>query len=325
VKAIVIPSTGGHDKLVMSDVPDPKPGAGEVLIDVHYSGCNWADTQIRMGIYPHPFTYPLIPGFEVAGVVSAVGPGVTNAKVGDRVCTFVERGGGYAEKVVAPAPVLIPLPDKIGFDVGAAFPIQALTAYHMMFTIFHLQKGMSVLVHAIGGGVGLFCTQLAVHAGARVIGTVGTPGKEKKPLAYGAEKVVLTKTEDFVQATLDFTKGKGVDLAMDSLGATTLDRTYGVVKKLGHIISIGEAEGVPFPNIRDRILPRSQTFTRMHLGHIDPESQAWRDGVDHVLKGILDGWLDVPIDGVYAFDKSGDMHKRIESRQAAGKLILKVR
>ncbi len=325
MKAIIVKAPGGHDQLAIVDRPDPAPGPGEIVVDVAYAGLNWADTQIRMGIYPHPFTYPLVPGFEISGTVAALGFGTKGFKVGDRVCGFVERGGGYAQKCAAPANVMIPLPDKIGFDTGAAFPIQALTAYHMMFTIYRLQKGQTVLVHAIGGGVGLFCTQLAVHAGARVIGTVGTPGKETLPLEYGAGRVVLTKTEDFEKAVMEFTGGKGVDLAMDSLGAGTLDRTFGVVKKLGHIISIGEAEGVPFNNIRERILPRSQTFTRMHLGHIDPESQAWRDGVDHVLGGILDGWLKVPIDGVFPFDQSAEMHKKIESRQVKGKLVLKVR
>ncbi len=125
----------------------------------------------------------MILGFEVSGNVSALGPGVTGVKVGDRVAVFPDKGGAYAEKCVASAAGLIKLPDKVGFDVGAAFPIQALTAYHMLFTIYKLKRGDTVLVNAIGGGVGLQCTQLAVHAGARVIGTTGTPGKEKRAQA----------------------------------------------------------------------------------------------------------------------------------------------
>ena len=140
-----------------------------------------------------------------------------------------------------------------------------------------------MLINAIGGGVGLFTTQLAVKAGARVIGTVGTPGKDKRALEYGAERVVVTRNEDFEPAVLAFTDGRGVDLAIDSLGATMLDRTFNVVRKLGHIISIGEAEGQPFKNIRERILPRSQTFTRLHIGHVDPNSQAWKDGVTYIV------------------------------------------
>ena len=215
-------------------------------------------------------------------------------------------------------------PDAIPFDVGAALVIQPMTGYHMLHTLHRLEQGETVLINAIGGGVGLFTTQLAVKAGARVIGTVGTPGKEKRALEYGAEHVVITTKDDFEQAVLNFTNGRGVDLAIDSLGATMLDRTFNAVRKLGHIISIGEAEGQPFKNIRERILPRSQTFTRFHLGHIDPGSAAWKSGVEHVLGGVRDGWLKVPIAGVFPMSEAAEMHRRIESRQVAGKLMLAI-
>ncbi len=324
MKAVVIHAPGAPEQLVMAEMPEPVPGPGEVLVDVAFAGCNWADTQIRTGIYPHPFTYPLILGFEISGTVSKLGPGVSNVKVGDRVATFVEKGGAYAQKTVAPANILMRLPDSIPFDVGAALPIQPLTGYHMLHTIHAVEPGETVLINAIGGGVGLFTTQLAVKAGARVIGTVGTPGKEKRALEYGAKRVVVTKDEDFEKAVLDFTNGRGVDLAIDSLGATMLDRTFNVVRKLGHIISIGEAEGQPFKNIRERILPRSQTFTRFHLGHVDADSRAWRDGVAHVVDGVVNGWLKVPIAGVFPMEQAAAMHRHIESRQAAGKLLLAV-
>ncbi|MCW5733977.1 MAG: zinc-binding dehydrogenase [Enhydrobacter sp.] len=324
MKAVVIHDKGGPDQLVLADRPDPEPGPGEVVIDVAYAGCNWADTQVRQGIYPHPMVYPLVLGFEVSGTVSKLGPGVTSVKVGDRVATFPEKGGGYAEKCVASAAGLIKLPDDVPLDVGAAFPITALTAYHMLYTVHgRLKPGSKVLVSAIGGGVGLAVTQLAVHAGVKVIGTTGTAGKEKRPLAYGASKVINYATEDFEKAVLDFTGGKGVDLAIDSYGASMLDRIFGVVRPLGHIISIGEAEGQPFKNIRERILPRSQTFTRLHLGHVDQSSPEWNAGVAHCLKGLSEGWLEVPIEGVFPLGQAGDMHRRLEGRQVAGKLLLK--
>ena len=209
-------------------------------------------------------------------------------------------------------------------DVGAAFPITALTAYHMLHTIHgRLKPGSTVLVSAIGGGVGLAVTQLAVHAGVKVIGTTGTAGKEKRPLDYGASRVINYATEDFEKAVLDFTGGKGVDLAINSYGASMLDRVFGVVRPLGHIISIGEAEGQPFKNIRERILPRSQTFTRLHLGHVDQSSPEWDAGVAHCLKGLSEGWLKVPIEGVFPLAQAADMHRRLEGRQVAGKLLLK--
>jgi NADPH2:quinone reductase len=324
VKAVVIHAPGAPDQLVMADMPEPSPGLGEVLVDVAYAGCNWADTQIRTGIYPHARSYPLVLGLEISGRVSKLGPGVGGVKVGDRVAAFLEQGGAYAEKAVAPANILMPLPDTITFDVAAALPIQPLTGYHMLHTIYGIEPGETVLINAIGGGVGLFTTQLAVKAGARVIGTVGTPGKEKLALDYGAARVVVTPNEDFEAAVLAFTGGRGVDLAIDSLGATMLDRTFNVVRKLGHIISIGEAEGQPFKNIRERILPRSQTFTRLHLGHVDADSKAWKDGVTQVVRGATDGSLKVPIAGVFAMADAAGMHRYIESRQAAGKLILAI-
>ncbi len=324
MKAVVIHDKGGPEQLVLADMPDPVPGPGEVVIDVAYAGCNWADTQVRQGIYPHPMVYPMVMGFEVSGTVSRLGPGVGGVKVGDRVATFPEKGGGYAEKCVAGAAGLIKLPHDVPLDVGAAFPITALTAYHMLHTIHgRLKPGSTVLVSAIGGGVGLAVTQLAVHAGVRVIGTTGTAGKETRPLAYGASRVVNYATEDFEQAVLDFTGGKGVDLAIDSYGASMLDRIFAVVRPLGHIISIGEAEGQPFKNIRERILPRSQTFTRLHLGHVDQGSPEWAAGVAHCLKGLSEGWLKVPIEGVFPLAQAADMHRRLEGRHVAGKLLLK--
>ena len=326
MKAVVIHALGGPEQLTLADVPDPVPGPGAVLLDVAYAGCNWADTQVRQGIYPHAMTYPMILGFEVSGTVAALGAGVNSVKVGDRVAAFPESGGAYAEKCVAPAAGLIKLPAAIGLDIGAAFPIQALTAYHMMWTVYGgIWPGTTVLVNAVGGGVGLCCTQLAVHAGARVIGTTGTKGKEKRALQYGARRVVNTAGEDFEKAVLDFTNGKGVDLAIDSYGATMLDRTFNVVRKLGHVISIGEAEGQPFKNIRERILPRSQTFTRLHLGHVEQGSPAWLSGIEHVLVGIEEGWLKIPIEGVFPLGEAADMHRRLEDRHVAGKLLLKAR
>ncbi len=324
MKAVIVKSPGGLEQLEVAEVAEPAPGPGDVLIAVAYCGLNWADRMIRVGTYPHPFDYPVVPGLEVAGIVAAVGAGVTRVKPGDRVAGFNEKGGGYAERCLVQQDWVFKLPDSMDFQTAAAFPIQGLTAYHMLHTVGRVRAGQWVLVHAIGGGVGLFCTQLAVHAGAKVLGTIGTPGKERLPLEYGAARVVLSGAEDFEAAALEVTGGRGVDLAIDSLGARTLDRTFNVVRKMGHVISIGEAEGLPFQNIRERLLPRSLTFTRLHLGHVDPASQAWADGLAHVMGGIADGWLKLPIQQIYPLEQARDMQAHIESRQLSGKLLLRV-
>ena len=201
--------------------------------------------MMRNGTYPHPTTYPVVPGWEVSGHIAAIGEGVVNVRVGERVALYVPEAGGYAEQTLGRATNVMPLDDGIDLRHGACFAVQGLTAYHMLHTIYGVQVGDTVLVHAAGGGVGLMVVQLAVRAGARVFGTVGTANKEKLPLRYGAEKVFNLKNDDFVAGACDLTDGLGVHLAIDALGARTLDKTYDAVRSMGQVISIGEAEVSP--------------------------------------------------------------------------------
>jgi len=323
MRAVIVNEPGGFDALHVEDVPDPRPGEGEVLVEAAFAGCNWADTQVRSGIYPHAIEYPVTPGFEVSGTVAEVGAGVEGISVGDRVVAITDTGG-YAEKAKTIAPLVTVLPENVPLDTAAAFPIQALTGYHMLHTVYQVKAGDVVLVHAAGGGVGLQTIQLAVHAGARVIGTVGTRGKEKKALEYGAERVVNLGEEDFVAAVMEATGGRGADLAVDSLGASTLDKTFDAVRLLGHVINIGEAEGKPYDNIRDRVLPRSQTFTRLHVGHVMPDPVLWKKGMDYVVNAVSDGWLDIPIVDRIPLDNVREMHERFEARGVSGKLLLAI-
>ena len=308
----------------MADVPEPVPGPGEVVVAVAFGGCNFADTMMHKGTYPHPKGYPIVAGLEIAGRIAAVGPGVSDVRIGDRVAAFSEGAGGFAERCVVPAERLIRLPDGVGLDAGAAFPIQALTAWNILHTVSTTPAGQTILVHAIGGGLGLYVTQLAVMAGARVIGTVGTAGKERRALEYGAARVINREEEDFVAAVMAETGGRGVDKIVDSTGASILDRSFAAIRTLGHIVSVGEAEGKPFTNLWERLVPKSLTFTRFHLGHSDFASPQWRDGVDAVVKAIAAGTLKVPIEEVFPFERVADMYARLGSRQVAGKLVLAV-
>ena len=321
MKAAVGDQPGGLDTILIREVDIPQPGPGQVLIKVSYCGCNWADTQMREGIYPHKTTYPLILGMEVAGEVVDVGPNVSHPQPGQRITAMVE-GGGYANFCVASAGLATVVPEGLPMASAAAYPVQGLTAYHMLYTVGRISDGDTVLVHASGGGVGLFVTQLAVRAGATVIGTVGTSGKEEKPLAYGATQVINLKEGNFAEQVLDLTQGKGVDLAIDSLGATTLDKTFSAVRMLGHLINIGEAEGQPIENIRQRCLVRSQTFTRFHLGHVMEIPSLWKDGNDFVLDALIAGWLDPTIVEIFPLEQARQMHERIEDRSNSGKLLL---
>ncbi len=321
MRAAVVDRPGGPEALMVREVPEPVAAAGEVLIETAYCGCNWADIQRRQAIYPHPVSYPHVIGREVSGNVLALGAGVEEFHVGERVIAILPNSGGYAERCTAPAELVTRLPAAIPFDVGAAFQVQALTAYHMLHTVHATSAGETVLLHASSGGVGLFATQLAVKAGATVIGTVGTVGKETRPLDYGAAKVVNLNQTDFVAATLEMTGGECVDLAIDSLGGETLDRTFDAVRVLGQIINIGEAEGTPYANIRDRVLLRSQSFTRFSLGHVMERPDLWARGMGFVLGALEDGWLEAPIVDRFALDDVAEMHRRLEGRKGAGKLL----
>jgi NADPH:quinone reductase len=324
MRAIMITAPGPFDGLKVMEAPAPTPSAGEVLIDVAYCGCNFADTMIARGTYPHPKGYPLVGGLEVSGRIAAVGPEVRGVAVGDGVAAFLEDAGGFADQCVAPVERVIGIPKGMGLDVAASFPIQALTSWHLLHNVSVTKPGDVILLHAIGGGVGLIATQLAVRAGATVIGTVGTRGKEKRALEFGAAKVINREEEDFVAAVVAFTGGRGVDKIVDSTGASILDRSFVTIRKLGHVVSFGEAEGRPFPNLWERLVSKSLTFTRFHLGHSDFASDMWRKGIDDVVGGLISGVLKVPIEETFPFEKAQVMLERLASRQVSGKLLLAV-
>ena len=324
MRAIVIAEPGAFDTLKVTEAPAPAPSVGEVLIDVAYCGCNFADTMIARGTYPHPKGYPLVGGLEVSGRIAKVGPEVRAVAVGDRVAAFLEEAGGFADQCVAPVERVIVIPPGMGLDTAASFPIQALTSWHLLHDVSVIKPGDVILLHAIGGGVGLIATQLAVRAGATVIGTVGTRGKEKRALEFGAAKVVNREEEDFVAAVMAFTGRRGVDKIVDSTGASILDRSFETIRKLGHVISFGEAEGRPFPNLWERLVSKSLTFTRFHLGHSDFASDIWRKGVNDIVGGIMASTLRIPIEETFPFEKASAMLERLGSRQVSGKLLLAV-
>jgi NADPH:quinone reductase len=324
MRAIVIAAPGVDNNLRVADAPKPTPGPGQVLVEVAYCGCNFADTMIAKGTYPHPKGYPMVGGLEISGRIAKLGAGVDGVKVGDFVAAFSEEAGGFAEYCVVAAEGLIRIPSAMSLETAASFPIQALTAWHILHNVSTTRPGDIVLIHAIGGGLGLFATQLAIQAGATVIGTVGTRGKEQRARDYGAALVVNREEEDFVEAVMTFTKGRGVDKIVDSTGASILDRSFGVIRKLGHVVSFGEAEGRPFANLWERLVAKSLTFTRFHLGHADFGSAKWRQGVEEVVGAIVDGRLQVPLEETFAFEDAGAMLARLGSRQVAGKLLLAV-
>ena len=306
------------------DMDTPKPGPGQILVRNAFAGLNYADLMMRTGVYPHPKGYPLIAGLEMSGHIEVLGPDVSGFQIGQRIAAFSEDAGAFAEFCAVPVERVVALPDAVSLETGAAFYIQAMTAWNLLHTVSTTRAGDVLLIHAIGGGVGLQLTQMAKAAGATVIGTVGTTGKEARAIEYGADRVVLRNEEDFVQVVMEFTGGRGVDKVVDSTGASILDRSFDAIRPLGHVVSYGEAEGKPYPTLWERLVQKSLTFTRLHVGHLDFTSESWRNGTRTVLEMIADGRLHVPIQGCYTLDTVNDMFAALASRRTAGKLIMQV-
>lgn len=325
MKAVVIDKPDGRPESVgVRQVQSPDPGPGQVLVRIQFAGLNYADLMMRTGIYPHPKGYPLVAGLEMAGTVEGVGDGVDAAWIGQRVAAFSEGAGAFAEACVVPEERLVRLPDGVSLEIGAAFYVQGMTAWNLLHGVSETKPGDTVLIHAIGGGVGLYLTQIAKASGATVIGTVGTAGKEARALEYGADFVVNRDEADFVEIALKATDGRGVEKVVDSTGASILDRSFDAIRPLGHVVSYGEAEGKPYPNLWERLVAKSLTFTRMHLGHLDYRSPTWARGVEEVLGGIESGSIRVPIERIFPFEEVNAMYAALASRQTAGKLLLKI-
>ena len=326
MRAVVIDRPGGLDRLKLRDIPEPTAGPGEVLIRTRYAGCNWSDIQKRRGVYPNPVSYPAVPGLEVSGRVAALGAGTRGFRVGDRVAAilFPTGLGGFAELVAVPALAAMHLPDGVRDDLGAAFPMVALTAYHLLHSATRLRRGETVLIHAIGGGVGLMATQMAVAAGARVIGTASSAPKGRRARAYGASRVVDRGSEDFVAVANDLTGGRGVDLVIDSLGADILERSFDCLRTYGRVINIGEAAGYPDFAIRPKLYERSTSLAGFELNHAVPGSARWRRGVQFVLARLADGRLKLPIEKRYPLAQVRAAQRHLEQRTVSGKILLKI-
>lgn len=325
MRAVVIEKPdGAASSTCIHDVDRPSPGPGEVLIKVAYGGLNFADLMMQTGVYPHPKGYPLVAGLEMSGEVVEIGPGASGVSLGQRVAAFCEDAGGFAEFCAVAVERLITLPDAISLEAGAAFYLQSMTAWSLLHIVSTTKPGDTLLIHAIGGGVGLQLTQLAKAAGATVIGTVGTPGKETRALDFGADRVVLRSQDNFVEACLSATDGQGVDKIVDSTGASILDKSFAAIRPLGHVVSYGEAEGKPYDTLWERLVSKSLTFTRMHLGHLDYQSEAWSHGTSTVLGMIEQGALHVPIEGTFELKNVSDLYAALASRKTAGKLLLRL-
>jgi NADPH2:quinone reductase len=321
VRAIQISETGGPDVLVPTELPDPRPGPGQLLVDVAAAGVNYIDTYQRDGTYR--MTLPYVPGLEGAGAVSAVGEGVTEFAVGDRVA-WAEALGSYAERAVVPAAKAVPVPDGVSEEVAAAVLLQGMTAHFLVHDTHQVRPGEDVLVHAAAGGVGLLLTQLAAAAGARVVATVSTAEKEELARAAGAADVIrYTEVADLAAAVRELTGGTGVAVAYDSVGRTTFDASLASLRRRGLLVLFGASSG-PVPPVDPQRLNAagSMFLTRPKLFDYVATREELTAKAAAVLAAVADGTLDVRISGRYPLADAHRAHEDLQSRRTTGKLLL---
>jgi NADPH2:quinone reductase len=320
MRAVRYHEHGGPELFRVEEIERPDPGKGEARVRVAYAGVNFIDVYRRTGSYPVPGGLPAIPGAEASGVVEAVGPGVTGVAEGDRVA-FWDAQGAYAEAVVHRAERLLPLPDGVGFEAGAALPLQGMTAHYLTHTIRPLRPGDTVLIHAAAGGVGLLAVRMAKIAGATVIGTCSTQEKAERVRAAGADHAILYSEEDFVEETRRLTGDWGVDLAIDGVGRATFEGSVAATRVRGHVILFGQASGAPEP-IQPRKLLGSRTLTCASLYDYSVDRDEMLERAREVFRWHADGRLEVHVDRVLPLAEAAEAHRLLEGRQTSGKVLL---
>lgn len=320
MKATVISESGGPEKLHVTELDTPKPGEGELLVDVAAVGVNFIDTYQRSGFYPMDF--PFTPGLEGAGIVSALGPGVDGFEVGDRVAWSAALGS-YAEQNTIPAASAVPIPDGVDTRTAAAVLLQGLTAHYLATDTYPLTESDTCLIHAGAGGVGLLLTQIAVMKGARVITTVGTHDKAELSKQAGADHVIVYTETDFKEAVDGLIGEKTVDVVYDGVGAATFERGLDVLRTRGTMATFGNASG-PVPEVSPLILMQkgSLFLTRPTLAHYVPTRDVLLRRANDLFDWIESGDLNVRIGAEYSIEDAADAHTALEDRETTGKVLI---
>ena len=324
MKAIRIHKHGGPEIMVFEEAPAPTPGRGEAIVQVHVSGVNFVDTYYRAGLYKPP-ALPCTLGTEAAGVVTAIGDGVENIRVGDRVA-YATTLGSYAEFAAVPAWKLATLPPSLGFDAGAAIMLQGMTAHYLCYSTYVLRSGDIALVHAGAGGVGQLLIQIARRLGARVLATAGTPQKAELARAAGAHDTILYSSQDFESEVKRLTSGRGVDVVYDGVGAATYEKSLNCLRPRGYLVLYGQASG-PIPSIDPlALMSKGSLFlTRPTLHHYAASREEIQSRAGDLFKWLDSGELQLKHDFVFPLSEAAKAHTELEARRTTGKVLLKVR
>ena len=323
---IQIAQFGGPEAMRLVDLPVGEPGPGEIRIRHHAVGLNYIDVYQRTGLYPNAL--PLSLGMEAAGVVEAVGEGVTHLKVGDRAAYASNPPGSYCQLRVMPALTVCKLPEGISFETGAAMMLKGLTAQYLLkktLPVQGLQAGDFVLWHAAAGGVGLIACQWAKALGLRLIATAGSDAKCQMALDHGAVHAINYRTQDFVAEVKAITAGAGVKVVYDSVGKDTFDGSLNVLRPFGLLASFGNASG-PVPAFSPGVLGAkgSLYLTRATLFSHIASRDATQAMADDLFAVVLSGAVKIRIDQRYPLAEVGRAHTELESRNTTGCSVLLV-
>jgi NADPH:quinone reductase len=326
MRAIQAERAGGPEVLRLVELPEPTPAPNEVLVTTSAAGVNYIDTYRRSGIYPMPF--PHVPGSEGAGVVTAVGAGVTDLAVGDAIA-WADAPASYAELVRVPAAKALRVPEGVSLDVAAALPLQGLTAHYLATSTYPVQDGDTILIHAGAGGVGLLLTQLATSRGARVITTVSTAAKEELSRAAGAAEVIrydlLSDLTTDLPVRVREIAGGGLPVVYDGVGRSTFDASLACLRPRGLMVLFGAASGpVPPFDLQRLNAGGSLYITRPSLGHYTATPEELHSRADELFAAVLDGSLTVRIGDRFGLTQARAAHEALEGRATTGKVILDI-
>jgi len=320
MKAVRIHAPGGPEVLKYEDVPEPQPKAGEAVVKVDAAGLNYIDVYYRSGQYKAEL--PMTLGLEAGGTVTAVGPNVTEVRVGDKVA-YTGVAGAYAQYAAVPAQRLVVLPAGVSTRQGAAAMLQGMTAHYLACSTYPLKRGDTCLVHAAAGGVGLLLCQIAKMRGARVIGTVSTEAKAKLARETGADEVILYTTQDFEAEGKRLTSGRGVQVVYDSVGKTTFEKGLSCLAPRGLMALYGQSSG-PIGTFDPQVLNQkgSLFLTRPSLGHHVATREELLQRAGEVLGWIRDGKLRLRTEFEFPLKDAAEAHRALEGRKTTGKVLL---
>ena len=320
MKAVRVHAPGGPEALKYEDVPEPTPKAGEAVVKIDAAGLNYIDVYQRSGLYK--LDLPLTLGLEAGGTVTAVGAGVTEVKVGDKVA-YTGVPGAYAQYAAVPAQRLVVLPPGLQPKQGAAAMLQGMTAHYLACSTYPLKTGDTCLVHAAAGGVGLLLCQIARTRGARVIGTVSTDEKAKLAREAGADQVILYTKQDFEFEVKRITGGKGLQVVYDSVGKTTFDKGFNCLAPRGMMALYGQSSG-PIGAFDPQVLNQkgSLFLTRPSLGHYTATREELQQRAGEVLGWIRDGKLKLRTELEFPLKDAAQAHRALEGRKTTGKVLL---